>query len=339
MAGASRRDFLAGTASFALAAAAGGLVRAQGAMGPNDKFDLVIKGGDVLDPSQKLRGEARHRHPLRRDRGARGRHPGRARRCACSMPRGKLVTPGPRRPARARLPLRLGDRHPGRRAGAASSAPRRCVSAGDAGANNFAAFRRHIVGADAHAPLRLRAHRQHRPAPASRSPSSTTSTSRRSDAAAKARRRERRHGASASRCACRENVIAKHGLEPLKRAITACEMAGTGAQGHVPHRRRRDARADVADPRHCCGRATSSRTAYSGAPNIAGEFTNIVQDGKLLPAALAAKQRGVVFDVGHGGGSFDYTVAEAAIAAGLRRPTRSPPTSTSSPATRPACPT
>ena len=56
MAGASRRDFLAGTASFGLAAAAGGLVRAQGAMGPNDKFDLVIKGGDVLDPSQSLRG-------------------------------------------------------------------------------------------------------------------------------------------------------------------------------------------------------------------------------------------------------------------------------------------
>ena len=55
---------------------------------------------------------------------------------------------------------------------------------------------------------------------------------------------------------------------------------------------------------------------YSGAPNIAGDFTNIVQDGKLLPAALAAKQRGVIFDVGHGGGSFDYTVAEAAIAQG-----------------------
>ena len=36
----------------------------------------------------------------------------------------------------------------------------------------------------------------------------------------------------------------------------------------------------------------------------------------MLPAALAAKQRGVMFDVGHGGGSFDYTVAEAAIAQG-----------------------
>jgi dihydroorotase len=56
--------------------------------------------------------------------------------------------------------------------------------------------------------------------------------------------------------------------------------------------------------------------AYSGAPNNAGAFTNIVQDGRLLPAATAAKQRGVVFDVGHGGGSFDYTVADVAIQAG-----------------------
>ena len=55
---------------------------------------------------------------------------------------------------------------------------------------------------------------------------------------------------------------------------------------------------------------------YSGAPNVAGKFTNIVQDGKLLPAALAAKKRGVVFDIGHGGGSFDFTVAEAAIQQG-----------------------
>jgi dihydroorotase len=51
--------------------------------------------------------------------------------------------------------------------------------------------------------------------------------------------------------------------------------------------------------------------AYSGAGN------NTVQNGRVLPAALAAKQRGVIIDVGHGGGSFDYTVAEPAIAQGL----------------------
>ena len=49
----SRRNVLAlaGGAAAALAS------RAHAAMGPNDKFDLVIKGGDVLDPSQSLRGK------------------------------------------------------------------------------------------------------------------------------------------------------------------------------------------------------------------------------------------------------------------------------------------
>src|SRR2546425_8623189 len=49
----SRRDFLSLTGSATVAGIAG---RANAAMGPNDKFDLVIKGGDVLDPSQALRG-------------------------------------------------------------------------------------------------------------------------------------------------------------------------------------------------------------------------------------------------------------------------------------------
>lgn len=55
---------------------------------------------------------------------------------------------------------------------------------------------------------------------------------------------------------------------------------------------------------------------FSGATNLAGKFTNIVQEGKVLPAALAAKKRGVIFDVGHGGGSFDFTIAEAAMQQG-----------------------
>src|SRR5439155_17393854 len=54
MSGVSRRHFLGLTGSAAVAAISGG---ANAAMGPNDKFDLVIKGGDVLDPSQSLRGK------------------------------------------------------------------------------------------------------------------------------------------------------------------------------------------------------------------------------------------------------------------------------------------
>ena len=51
--------------------------------------------------------------------------------------------------------------------------------------------------------------------------------------------------------------------------------------------------------------------AYSGAGN------NTVVNGKVLAAALAAKKRGVLIDVGHGGGSFDYTVCEAALQQGF----------------------
>jgi len=51
--------------------------------------------------------------------------------------------------------------------------------------------------------------------------------------------------------------------------------------------------------------------AYSGAGN------NTVQNGKLIAAALEAKKRGVIIDVGHGGGSFDFTIAEPAIEQGL----------------------
>ena len=74
-------------------------------------------------------------------------------------------------------------------------------------------------------------------------------------------------------------------------------------------------RADVADPRHAARGRHADPLLFRRAEH-AGAVTNIVQDGKLLPAALEAKKRGVIFDIGHGGGSFDYTVAEAAIAQG-----------------------
>jgi len=112
-----------------------------------------------------------------------------------------------------------------------------------------------------------------------------------------------------------ENIIFKHGLEPLKRGIQACEMCGWPAQMmvHIGGVETRELMSDILNLlrpgdvlTHC----------YSGYPNMSGVGTNIVQDGKLLPAALAAKRRGVVFDVAHGGGSFDFTVAEVAIPAG-----------------------
>src|SRR6202030_2721936 len=97
--------------------------------------------------------------------------------------------------------------------------------------------------------------------------------------------------------------------------IQACEMCGWPAKMMV-HIGGVETGALMSDILNLLRPGDVLTHAYSGAPNIAGAFTNIVQDGRLLPAALAAKRRGVIFDVGHGGGSFDYTVAEAAIAQG-----------------------
>src|ERR1041385_4027242 len=55
MARQGRRRFVAGIGA---ALAAGGLsVAVRAAMGPQDKFDLVIKGGEVFDPTQNLRAK------------------------------------------------------------------------------------------------------------------------------------------------------------------------------------------------------------------------------------------------------------------------------------------
>jgi dihydroorotase len=305
----SRRDFLSSAGSFALAGAIGGPARA--AMGPDDKFDLVIKGGDVLDPSQSLRGK--------RDIGIRyglieaveADIPA-ARALRVLEANGKLVTPG------------LIDLHShvfpyGSAIGipadelVAHQCTTTCVSAGDAGANNFAAFRRYIV-----AQTRTRLYAFVHIANMGLAPFPVAELYNidfaQVDAAAKAVG-ENADMVLGIKVRMSENVIAKHGLEPLKRAISACEKSGTPAKVmcHIGGVETRELMSQILDALRPGDILTH---AYSGAPNIGGAFTNIVQDGRLLPAALAAKQRGVIFDVGHGGGSFDFTVAEPAIAQG-----------------------
>ena len=189
-----------------------------------------------------------------------------------------------------------------------------CVSAGDAGANNFAAFRRHIA-----AQTRTRLYAFVHIANTGLTPFPVAELYNidfaQVDACAKAVA-ENADMAIGVKVRMSENVIAKHGTEPLKRAIMACEKAGTGAKimCHIGGVETRELMSQILDLLRPGDVLTH---AYSGAPNIAGQFTNIVQDGRLLPAALAAKQRGVVFDVGHGGGSFDYTVCRGGDAAGL----------------------
>jgi dihydroorotase len=304
---ASRRSFLGGAGALALMTAG----PARAAMAPDDKFDLVIKGGDVLDPSQGLRG--------RRDIGIRyglveALEPDipAARALRLLDAGGKLVTPG------------LIDLHShvypyGSAIGipadelVAHQCTTTCVSAGDAGANNFAAFRRHIA-----AQTRTRLYAFVHIANMGLTPFPVAELINidyaQVDACAKAVA-ENADIAIGVKVRMSENVIAHNGIEPLRRAILACERAGTGGKvmAHIGGVETAELMSQILDLLRPGDILTH---AYSGAPNIAGAFTNIVQNGRVLPAALAAKQRGVVFDVGHGGGSFDYTVAEVAIPQG-----------------------
>jgi dihydroorotase len=306
----SRRHFLSHASAAVVAAASFGAA-ARAAMGPDDKFDLLIKGGDVLDPSQSLRG--------RRDIGIRY---GLIEAVEADIPAeralrvldtgGKLVTPG------------LVDLHThvypyGSAIGipadelVAHQGTTTCVSAGDAGANNFAAFRRHIA-AQTRTRLYAFVHIANMgltPFPVAELYNIDYAVV---DACAKTVA-ENSDIAIGVKVRMSENIIAKNGAEPLRRSIEAAALAGGGARVmcHIGGVETPKLMSDILDMLRPGDILTH---AYSGLPNDAGAFTNIVQDGRLLPAATAAKQRGVVFDVGHGGGSFDYTVAEAAIAAG-----------------------
>ena len=301
-----RRDFLVGGAAAGVLAAVPGarVARAQQGLGRGDQYDLVIKGGEVLDPAGNLRA--------RRDVGIRyGRIaavetdiPG-SRAAQTLDAGGKLVVPGlidlhaHVYPQGSAIGLPADELVP-------YTATTTYVSAGDAGANNFSAFKHFVVAqsrsrifgflhissiglagfpvgemlnldyADVDLAAKILAENQ--------------------DVLLGIKVRESRL------------VVGQNGLEPLRRAIAAIERSGTNgrvlchigdAPGELP------ALMDLLRP------GDILTHAFSGAGN------NVVVDGKLLPAVLAAKRRGVVIDVGHGGGSFDYTIAEPAMAQGL----------------------
>lgn len=304
----TRRRFVAGMGAFALGTMSSAVLAA---MGPNDKFDLVIKGGELLDPSQNLHGK--------RDIGMRF---GKIEAVEADIPAarglrvldasGRIVLPG------------LIDLHSHVYPyGSAIGIPAdelvpfqgttTMVSAGDAGANNFAAFRRYIAG-QTRTRLYAFVHIANIGLSGFPEPELYHLGFAHPEECGKTIA-ENADIAIGAKVRMSENVINQAGIEPLKRAIRACEIAGGGARvmchiGGVATPPLMSEILDTLRPNdiltHC----------FTGFPNNAGKFTNIVQEGRLLPAALAAKKRGVVFDIGHGGGSFDFTVAEAAMQQG-----------------------
>jgi dihydroorotase len=269
-----------------------------------DRFELVIRSGRVIDPSQGL--SARRDIGIRWGKIAAVEPEIAADRAMQSVDAsGKLVMPGlvdmhaHVYPQASALGLPADELAP-------YTATTTYVSAGDAGANNFSAFKHYVI-AQARSRIFAFVHISSIGLAGFPVGEALNLDYMDVDAAAKTVA-ENAEVCLGVKVRISRNVVGVNGLEPLKRAIAAAERAGGGARVmcHIG-----DAPGDLTDLLNLMRPGDILTHTYSGAGN------NIVRDGKVLPAALDAKRRGVLIDVGHGGGSFDYTVAEPAIAQGL----------------------
>ena len=100
--------------------------------------------------------------------------------------------------------------------------------------------------------------------------------------------------------------VGDNGVEPLKLAIEAAERAETPVMCHIgagvplPDILRLLRPGDVIT--HC----------------FQGNGDNIIDEkGRIIPEAWKAREEGIIFDVGHGAGSFHYEVAQRAMEQGF----------------------
>jgi dihydroorotase len=287
----SRRALLGGAAA---AAALGAGASAQ-AM----RHDLLIRGGEVLDPSQNLRG--RRDVAIRNGLVSAVEPEIPAERAALVIDAGgKLVCPGlvdlhaHVYPEVSAIGLPADELVPW-------TATTTYVSAGDAGSSTFSLFR-HAVAARARTRLLGFVHIANFGLAGFPVGEMLNIDHAVVETAAKTVA-ENRDICLGVKVRMTQEVVGSNGLEPLRRAIRACEMAGPWAKvmchiGNAP--------GNIAEVLDLLRPGDILTHAFSGAGN------NTVQNGRVVPAALEAKRRGVVIDVGHGGGSFDYTVFEPA---------------------------
>jgi dihydroorotase len=301
----NRREFLITSSLLGASVLMPGQANAQLGIGGVDRYDLVLRGGEVIDPAQKLRGkfDVAIKH-------------GKIAAIAPSIPiekgaqsidaTGKLVVPG------------LIDLHAHTFAqGSAIGVPAdelafltgttTFVSAGDAGGNNFSAFR-HFVAGQAHSRMYAFIHISSIGLAGFPVGEMLNIDYANIDLAAKVLA-ENTDIALGIKVRESLDVVGANGIEPLRRARMAAERSGVKGARVMCHIG--NAPGDLGALLDLLRPGDILTHAFSGAGN------NTVQNGKLIAAAMEAKKRGVIIDVGHGGGSFSYEVAEAAIAQGL----------------------
>ena len=295
----TRRAFLARAAACTATAVLGSSARAQ----TSDKLDLVIRGGTVIDPASGIQARA--------DIGLR------AGRIAAIEPEisvlraarvieasGKLVTPGLidlHAPVYAQTIGGVLAQDP-----AGQTAVTTCVSAGEASVYDLAGFRRHAAR---YARCRVYAFVHLAATGSRRDPAATAPAAGEADVAALGRvvaqNRDLVIGVTVHPAVATE---AGDDIGALERAIAVVEAAQT--RGRIM--------CNIAGMRQDAGALLERLRpgdilthAYSPARH------DLMAGGKLNAAALAARKRGVIIDVGHGVAHFDAAIARAAIAQGL----------------------
>jgi len=96
-------------------------------------------------------------------------------------------------------------------------------------------------------------------------------------------------------------VTGTNELEPLRRAASVGQQHQLPVMVHIT-----ESDAPLADLLALLSRGDIVTHCFTGSAN------GLIDEGRIAEAAMAARQRGVLFDVGHGAGSFDFEVAEAA---------------------------
>ena len=102
------------------------------------------------------------------------------------------------------------------------------------------------------------------------------------------------------------SVIGDNGLEPLRRAIAIGEGAGIPVMTHIG-----DCPRPLGELLELMRPGDIVTHCFSGLGNT------LVEAGRLADGVREARERGVIFDVGHGSGSFAYRVADIALAKGF----------------------
>ena len=265
--------------------------------------DLVLKGGRVIDPSQGLDRVTDVAFAAGRVQAIGDNLPGPARDVT-----GCIVTPGL---IDLHTHVYWGGTSLGIDADAysAQSAVTTCVDTGSAGPGNFAGFRAHVI---ARAQPRILAYLNISFA-GIYGFSGTVSVGEAQDL----RLMAVREAAAVARDNPQSIIgikvrIGKHaggtsGTAPLDLALDAADRCGLPLMCHI----------DEAPPTYA--EAVARLRPGDVLTHCFRPFPNapVLQDGTLRDAVLQARARGVLFDVGHGMGSFSWATASAALAAGF----------------------